>query len=159
MAQTTGAISVAGYKVEVSTDGASWTDISGQAATVSPDGGDIKVGSQHTAEGSQAVVVTSNKQEPITLNVKALYTEVTGEAWKVVDAIYRGDDKRLYLRYSPAGGNAGDLRFVTAVNGAAAAVPLVSCLPPDVDAGGEDPAMFEFSVMTPGLLSESVPEA
>lgn len=159
MAQTTGAISQAGYKVEVSTNGTSWTDVSGSAATVSPDGGDIKVGSQHTAEGGQAVVVTTNKAEPITLTVKALYTEEAGEAWAVVDAVYRGDDKRLYLRYSPAGGNEGDLRFVTAINGAAAAVPLVSCLPPDVDAAGEDPAMFEFSVITPGLLSEEVPAA
>jgi hypothetical protein len=157
MAQTTGAIAQAGFKVEVSTDGSSWTDVSGTAATVAADGGEIKVGNQHTAEGDQAVVVSSNKAEPITLTAKALYTEAVGEAWAVVDAVYRAADKRIYMRYSPAGGNEGDLRFVTAVGGVAAAVPLVSCLPPEMDAGGEDPAMFEFSVMTPGLLSEAVP--
>lgn len=159
MAQTTGGISPAGFTVDVSTDGSSWTEVSGTAATVEVDGGDIRVGSQHTAEGSQAVVVTSNKQEPITLKIKAMYTEVTGEAWKVVDAIYRSDDKRLYARYSPKGGNDGDLRFVTAANGVAAPAALVSCLPPDGDVDDEDPAMFEFSVMTPGLLSETVQEA
>lgn len=159
MAQTTSGISQAGYKVEVSTDGASWTDVSGAAATVGLDGGDIKVGSQHTAEGSQAVVVTTNKAEPITVTIKALYTETVGEAWKVVKAAYDAASKVIYLRYSPAGGNPGDTRFAAAVGGVAAAVPLVSCLPPDVDAGGEDPAMFEFSVMTPGLLEEVVPES
>lgn len=156
MAQTTGAISQAGFQVEVSTDGNSWTDISGQGATVGLSGGDAKVGSQHTAEGDQAVVVAANKVDPITVTVKALYTETASEAWKIVDARFQGADKSLYVRWSPAGGGVGDLRYSAAVGGAAAAVPLVSCLPPELDAGGEDPAMFEFSVMAPGLISAAV---
>lgn len=159
MAQTSNAVSAAGFRVEVSTDGASWTNVSGEAANVTLDGGDVKVGSQHTAEGDQAVVVSTQKTEPVTVTVKALYTETAGEAWKVVDAVYRGADKRLYLRWSPRGGAAGDLRFFAAVAGVAAAAPLVSCLPPDLDAASEDPAMFEFSVMTAGVGSEAVPES
>lgn len=156
MAQTTAAISQAGFKAEVSTDGSNWTDISGQACTVTEDGGDVKVGSQHTATGAEAVVVSTNKVEPKTLTVKALYTEEATEAWKVVRAQYAATNKVIYLRYSPNGGNPGDLQYTTAVAGVAAAVPIVSFVTPELDAGAEDPAMFEFSVMTPGLLEATV---
>jgi hypothetical protein len=156
MAQTTDAISVAGFKAEVSPDGTSWTDISGTAATVAVDGGDAKVGVQHTAEGGQPVVVPANKTEAVTVTVRALYTETTGEAWKVVDAAYQGADKKIFLRWSPAGGATGDLQYTTAAGGAAAAGAIVNCLPPELDAGGEDVAMFEFSVMAAGLVSAAV---
>lgn len=159
MAQTTNAISQAGFKVEVSSDGSSWTDVSGASGTVQLSGGDVKVGSQHTADGSQAIVVTSNKTEPIEVTIKTLYTETAGEAWKVVKAAYDAANKVIYLRWSPKGGGAGSARFTTAAGGVAAAAPLTSCLPPDLDAAGEDPAMFEFSVMAAGLLEDTVPEA
>ncbi len=156
MAQTTAAISQAGFKVEVSTNGSSWTDISGQACTVTEDGGDVKVGNQHTAYGSEAVVVSTNKTEPRTLTVKSLYTEEATEAWKVVRAQYVATTKTIYMRYSPKGGNPGDLQYTCAVGGVAAAVPIVSFVAPELDASAEDPAMFEFSVMTPGLLEATV---
>lgn len=156
MAQTTDAISMAGFKAEVSSDGTTWTDVSGMAATVTVDGGDAKVGTQHTAEGSQPVVVPANKTDAITVTVRSLYTETSGEAWKVVEARYQGTDKTLWLRWSPAGGAVGDLRFNTAVGGVAGAGAIVSCLPPELDAGGEDPAMFEFSVMAPGYISAAI---
>lgn len=156
MSQTTDAISSANFKVEVSSDGSSWTDISGAGATVTVDGGDIGVGSQHTASGSEAVVVSNRKRDPRTITVRALYTETAGEPWKVVYAAYVGADPSIYLRYSPNGGGAGDLQYTTAVGGAAAAVPIKSCSMPQLDAGSEDPAMFEFSVITPGLLEATV---
>lgn len=156
MAQTTTAMSQANFEVEVSNDGTSWTSIAGQATTVSLSGGEQKIGSQHTADGEQAVVVGANKVEPITVTVKTLYTETSAEAWKLVKARYDGTAKTIFLRYSPGGGDSGDLRYSCAVGGAAALVPIVSCLPPDMDAGAEDLAMFEFAVMTPGLLEATI---
>lgn len=156
MAQTTGGMSRANYKVEVSTDGTAWTDISGANATVQADGGDIGVGSQHTAASGEAVVVSNKKREPITVTASCLYTEVTSEPWQVVREVYESDNPLLYVRFSPKGGGAGDLRYTTAVNGVAAAVPLVSCGLPELDVSSEDPAMFEFSVMAPALLKETI---
>lgn len=156
MAQTTDAISGANFKVEVSTDGNTWTDLSGAGATVQVEGGDIGVGSQHTAAGSEAVVVSNRKRDPLTITARCLYTETAAEPWKVVKAAYDGADPSLYMRFSPNGGGAGDLRYTTAVGGTAAAVPIKSCSFPQLDAGSEDPAMFEFSVMTPGLKEETV---
>lgn len=156
MAQTTGAISGANYKVEVSDNGTTWTDISGANASVQIDGGDIGVGSQHTALGSEAIVVSNKKRDPLTITVKAIYTETADEPWTVVREAYEGDNPSIYLRFSPNGGGAGDLQYTTAVGGVAAAVPIKSCGYPQLDAGSEDPAMFEFSVMTPGLLEATV---
>jgi hypothetical protein len=156
MAQTTDAMSGANYKVEVSTNGTAWTDISGANASVSVDGGDIGVGSQHTAAGAEAIVVSNKKKDPLTVTVRCLYTETASEPWKVVKAAYDGADPSLYLRFSPNGGANGDLRYTTAVGGVAAAVPIRSCGYPQLDAGSEDPAMFEFVVMTPGLKEETI---
>jgi hypothetical protein len=156
MAQTTDAMSSANYKVEVSSNGTAWTDISGAGATVSVDGGEIGVGSQHTAAGAEAVVVSSKKRAPRTVNVRCLYTETAGEPWKVVNAAYLAADPKIYVRFSPNGGADGDLRYTTSIGGVAAAVPIVTCGMPELDAGSEDPAMFEFSVMAPGLLEETI---
>ena len=156
MAQTTGGIPVSGFKVEVSTNGSVWTDVSGQAAQVTVEGGDNKVGTQHTAYGAEAIVVSGNKTDPRTVTVRSVYTETTGEAFAVVWAQYAAADKVIYLRWSPQGGGAGDFQYTCAVGGAAAAVPIVSCTLPEQDAGAEDVALFEFSVMTPGLLKSAV---
>lgn len=158
MAQTTGAIPVSGYTVEVSTNGSSWTDISGAAATVSIEGGDNKVGVQHTADGNEALVVSGNKVDPRTVTVRCVYTETAGEAFAVVWAQYEADDKKIYLRWSPKGGADGNFQYACGVGGVAAAVPIVSCTLPEMDAGGEDVALFEFSVMTPGIVKSAVSE-
>ena len=156
MAQTTAGIPVSGFKVEVSTNGSAWTNISGAAATVTIEGGDNKVGTQHTAEGAEAIVVSGNKIDPRTITVRSVYTEESGEAFAVVWAQYVATDKVIYLRWCPKGGGAGDFQYTCAVGGAAAAVPIVSCTLPEQDAGAEDVALFEFSVMTPGLLKSAV---
>lgn len=157
MSQTTTALSRANYKVEVSTNGSSWTNISGAAATVTVSGGEQLVGEQNTADGSAPVVTNANKVSSRDVEVNCLYTETTGEPWKVVTAQYDGASKVIYLRYSPAGGDTGDIRFATASDaGTAFAAPIVNCLPPDLDAGSGDPAMFSFTVKTPKLLQETV---
>lgn len=157
MAQTTGGMPRSGFKVEVSLNGSDWTDISGAAATVAPSGGDQLTGEQNTADGSAPVVVGSNKVGARTLEVNCLYTETAGEPWKIVSNRYNGAVKTIFLRYSPAGGGQGAQRFVCARNDdTAVAVPIVNCLPPEVDAGSGDPAMFTFSVITPKLKEETI---
>lgn len=157
MSQTTGAFAQSNFQVEVSLNGSSWTDISGEVANVTVDGGDQLIGEQHTADGEVPVVVGSNKTEAKTVTVSILYTETTGEAFQIVNDRYDGADKTIYLRYSPAGGGSGAKRFVcVGAAGSAIAVPIINCLPPEVDAGTGDPAMAEFSVRTPDLLKETV---
>lgn len=157
MAQTTSAIPKSNYKVEVSTDGSSWTDISGNGATVEIDGGEQMIGEQQTAAGNVPVVVPSHKTSAVTANVSVLYTETAGEAFKVVWDRYISTNKTLYFRYSPKGGASGDWRYVASNNADSAfACPIISCLPPDMDAGSGDPAMAEFSVTAPKFVREAI---
>lgn len=157
MAQTTGGISRAGYKVEVSTNGSDWTDISGAGATVTTSGGEQLVGEQNTADGSAPVVTGTNKVGSRNVEVRCLYTETSGEAWKVVSARYNGAVKTIYLRYSPAGGGSTTQRFSTANNAdTVVAVPIINCVPPELDAGSGDPALFTFTVITPKLKEETI---
>lgn len=157
MAQTTAANAKSNFVVEVSTDGSAWTNISGQSASVTPGGGDQHTGEQNTADGNAPVVTASNKVAAKTIEVNCLYTETSGEAWKVVTARYEGSAKTIYLRYSPEGGASGDERFTCADDaGTAAAVPIVNCQHPEGDASTGDPLMFTFSVIAPKLLAETI---
>jgi hypothetical protein len=159
MAQTTAAISRAGFEVEVSTDGASWTDISGQAASVTVSGGDQVVGEQLTADGGTPVVTGTNKIAARTVTVRAVYTETNGEAWETVKTRYDGTAKTIYLRWAPKSGIGtvvGNNVFTcTNTAGTTIAVPIVTCQIPELDAASGDPALFEFSVLTPNITESA----
>lgn len=158
MAQTTGAFSKSNYKIEVSVNGSSWTNISGMAADVKTSGGEQLTGEQQTAENQAPVVVASNKTAAVKVDVNILYTETAGEAFQVVWSRYESSTKTIWLRWSPKGGATGDERYVASNNaGTAVACPIVTCLPPDVDANSGDPAMAMFSILAPRLVQEVVP--
>lgn len=157
MAQTTGAIGQGQFVAEVSTDGSSWTNISGQAAQVTPSGGDQLTGSQNTADGSAPVVVGSNKTEAVQAEVRILYTEVSGEAFRVVKARFDGNTKTIYFRYAPKGTDTGNKRYLAADNANNAfACPIINCMPPDLDAGTGDPAMASFTIIFPKWYEETL---
>lgn len=157
MPQTTGAFSPANFQIEVSLNGSSWTDISGSANSVSRDGGDQMTGTQFTANGDVPVVVNSNKRDAVTLTISIIYTEVPGEAFQTVYDRYIGADKTIYLRYAPKGSTVSNKRYVCANSaGTAIPVPIISCLPPETDSASGDPALTEFSVITPNLFQEAI---
>lgn len=158
MAQTTSAFASANFKAEVSLDGSSWTDISGVANDVEVNGGDQQTGKQFTASGKYPVVVYSGKNDMTQVKFSGLYTETAGEGWAIVYARFIGAVPTIFFRYSPQGGATATKRYVTA-NAAdtAAAAVIKTCLPPKVDSGSGDPAMFEFTLETPQMKQEAVP--
>ena len=156
MTQVTGAIAQSVYAVEVSANASSWTSVAGAAAAISFGGGDIPVGEQFTADGEEAIVTTSNKNGPRDITVRCVYSEGASDAWKTVWDLYTGATKKMAVRWSPAGGTASTKRYSTAVAGAAAAVPIVSCSMPEQDSSSGDPLLFEFTVRTPGIYEETV---
>lgn len=158
MAQTTGAATQASFQIEVSIDGSAWTDISGSANNVEVSDGEQMIGEVFTADGSVPVVVGSNKVGSVKLKISALYTNTAGEAWAVVYARFIGTAKTIAVRYSPKGSASANKRYVTSTNANAVQLaPIVSCLPPNVDASTGDPAMLEFSVQTSKLYEEAIP--
>ena len=158
MSQTTGQISKGNNeKVEVSTDGSTWTDISGETTSVKVSGGEQLTGEQHVASGNYPLVTGSNKVGASTVECSFVYTETAGEAFQVVWARYEGSAKSIYMRWSPKGGNVGDERYVcTNDAGVAIPVPIVSCLPPEMESGSSDIALATFSVMAPRIFQEVI---
>lgn len=157
MAQTTTAIPQSNFVLEVSTNGSSWTDISGQSTQVNVSGGDQMIGEQHTADGNAPVVVASNKVAAIQLECNILYTETSGQAFQTVWARYEGAAKTIYVRYAPKGSTSGNERYTASDDaGNSFACPIVSCLPPNTDAGSGDPAMASFTVTCPKLVQATI---
>ena len=111
MAQTTSGMSGADISVGLSTDGTNFTDVSGFANSVEKDGGERVTGNAFTFDGDIAII-KAGKRDPITVTIRGVYTETASEFYDmVVDAYEAGSD--LYARWSPGGGDAGDLGYTT----------------------------------------------
>lgn len=157
MAQTTVAFAQSGYKVEISTDGTTWKDISGVGANVEVAGGEQQIGEQMTATGEYSLVTPGNKIAPYEITIRSVYTEDANEAFTVAYTAFEGADKQIYARWSPAGGAAGKFQFSTSTTGAAAAkVPMVSCTPPNQDANSGAPALFALVLKSPALFKATI---
>lgn len=158
MAQTTTATPQSIAEIEVSTDGTTWQSICGTTASVSFSGGEQMVGEQATQCGDTPVVVASGKVSAITAEFNIVYTETTNEAFDFVQDVWEtAGPKQVYVRYSPGGGDSGDVRFfaTNAAGSAPVAVPIVSALPPDNDDGG-GVLMASFSVIAPWFKRETI---
>ena len=150
MAQTTGGASGVGAKVEFSVNGSSWTDISGSANAVDPGDQSGMSGETYTFSGDEAVV-TAGKTEPAEIDVKIVYTETAGEAFKVVRAQWQTTGRAGYLRWSPNGGSTGQEQYTTSAG------VLISFTWPGVDAGDGKPIMAGFKLKTPKITESTIP--
>ena len=147
MAQTTDAISARAYKIEISTDGSSWTEISGYANTIAPGGGARMAGDAYTFDGDTAIT-TVGKREPFDITISILYTEGGSDPVETI----RGWDEaatQVYVRYSPAGGATGDFQYTA--QGYFTEAPK-----PEGDASSGDPVLVEMVFHTPELVKSVV---
>lgn len=111
MAQATNAMSWANAKIEISTNGSSWTAISGFTNSLQVGGGERAMGEFFTGDADYPIV-TSGKRSMIELTVKVVYSEGAGEAFSVVLDAYQ-NNTNIWLRWSPAGGTTGQFQFTT----------------------------------------------
>lgn len=156
MAQTTGAISGKDLKIEVSSDGSTWTNISGSANSVNPGEQTRMTGETYTGDGAGAII-TSGKREPMEVEVRIVYTETSGEAFATVKARHESADGSMYLRYSPKGGQTGEYQYTSATGDGVAAAGIVSGFTyPETDAGSGDPILAGFKLKVPALLQAAV---
>lgn len=157
MAQSTSAIGQGRFTPEVSTDGVTWTDIGGSTAQVTPSGGDQLTGSQQVAQGAAPIVIGSGKTEAVQAEVRILYTETAGEAFRVVKTAFDGANKTIYFRYAPKGTGSGNKRYLAAYDaGGAFPCPIINCMPPELDASSGDPAMASFTIIFPKWAEETI---
>ena len=151
MAQTTGAMTGAMGKVEVSTDHLTWSDISGSSQSIDAVEFTRLNGSAHTFDGDYAVL-TFGKQPPTEVTVNVLYTEVTGEAFlRAVSALK--NNTAFYVRWQALTGTAAGTyyRYFTAGTAKVSSVSL-----PGNDASSGEPLMVSFTVMAGGVDYETV---
>lgn len=150
MAQTTASMSPCAAKVEMSFDGAAWVDISGHSAQVSPSPQTRMTGTAYTFDGDTAII-KSGKREPVEVEVKIIYTEVDADAFDQVRARFEVDcGEDTYIRWSPAGGNAGDQEYSTGC-------AIVNSFEwPGVEAASADPIPVSFKVTTGEIDTEVV---
>lgn len=150
MAQTTAEMSGVNAQIEVSSDGAAWTDVSGSANKVDPGDQSRMTAEDYTFDGDQALI-TRGKLEPMEISVQAIYTETAGEAFEFLRALHEttgGSD--CYVRWSPGGGNSGDYLF-TSLKG-----QLATFQYPAAEAGEAAPILVEFTVIVPSVTQSAI---
>jgi len=111
MAQVTAQTAGATFYAAVSTDGSSFTDISGAATMVEPQTAERKHGEGWTGEGD-IPVLTYGKREPQMWELMVIYTKTAGQAYKLLHSAFY-NNTRLDLRYCEEGNTTGNDRFTT----------------------------------------------
>jgi|FLYN01.1.fsa_nt_gi hypothetical protein len=148
MPQTTDAISARNVKIEFSTNGTSWTDISGSANAIDSTEQPRMSGESYTASGDTAIV-TGGKREPIELEIKIVYTETAGEAFEVVRAAHDSDGVG-YLRWSPKGGTTGQKQYTTGKG------VITGFTYPPIDTSSGDPILGGFKLKVPSITPSTI---
>jgi hypothetical protein len=149
MAQTTNAMSGRNCYIALSTGGTTFTDISGFANSVEPDGGERQTGSVHTAD-TDYPIITAGKRDAITVKVKAVYTEVTTDPYTVVKTAYEAASA-LWVRWAPKGNTSGNLGFTTA-SGIVKTAPYAGVS----DVSNGEALMIEFDLETPYITPAAI---
>lgn len=105
------AITMKNCKVEFSTGGTSWTDVSSDANAVMVDGFELDTDNQPVFNQAKRIQ-TAGGFAIGTVKVRALYAESTSGAWGMAQSAH---DNRtpLYIRWSPQGGSTGNYHYTT----------------------------------------------
>jgi hypothetical protein len=149
MAQTTGSLSWANCKIELSKDaGVSWKDISGFTNSIAVDGGERATAEFFTALGD-IPIVTAGKRGLIEITAKCVYTEDAADAPFIM--VHEGSEAQtpLMIRWSPKGGLSGNFRFTSSAG---------QCVKPVYPQGAADSAdaiPVEFTIKC-GSITKSV---
>ncbi len=151
MAQTTLATSSRNAVVEISTDGSTWTDISGYAQSVSPGDGTRLTGTAHTFDGNGPIIV-AGKLDAQESTVGIVYTEDTNGAYDRAKNAFDSTNSTLYLRVAPDGNTTGNFRF-TSTKGVITQMPAFH----ELDASSGDVQMVEFTVQHGGWTKAAIP--
>lgn len=141
MPQTTNQVALGCGKLEISTDGSAWTDISGESQSIEGTEQTRISGELYTFDGDTALP-GGGKREPMEIVVNIVYTEADAEAYETVREIFEGTgcDATLYLRWSPRGGSAGHEQITTGAGN------IISFTYPMMDASAGGPILVGFTV-------------
>jgi len=135
-------------KVEVSTNGTTWTDVSSSMAAVEMDGGERDVGSV-TAFGQDYPSVGVGPRKEVKVKLKVIYDEGTSGAFETLRAAYE-NGTNVYVRWSPLGGTSGKFQYATDPG----YVTVFSY--PSGESESANPILVEVEVVTPKVTKSVV---
>lgn len=110
MAQVTDHTTLRNVKVELSLDGSTWIDISGEANSVEPSGGKRKVAELEPVLAGRPVLFVG-QSEAVDLKVKVIWRESPAAASAALHLAYE-QRMPVFLRYAPKGAGAS-IRYRT----------------------------------------------
>ena len=148
MAQTTTALAATNAKIEFSTNGSTWYDISGSSNAIDPGEQERQSGEEYTLDGDYAII-TGGKFQPLEITVKVMFTPTTGEAWLRASAAFVAKSD-VYIRWSPQGG-ANGTKLYTSDKGI-----LTKLQWPMSDATDAKPLLVSFTVKTPKVTESTI---
>jgi hypothetical protein len=149
MAQATGAISFKDAYIAISSNGSTWTDISGYSNMVQVAGGERQSAEFFTADGDTPIF-TVGKRGTFDLTVNCVFVEPhSSTPAETIRSAYEGATD-LYVRWVPAGNTTGNARY-TAGPG-----KILSPVYPAGDASTPDPIALEFTIKTLTITKDEV---
>lgn len=151
MAQVTGQTTGADFYAAVSTDGSSYTDISGAATMVEPKTRERKHGERFSGEGDYPVKAYG-KQEAQEWELTVIYTKTAGQAYALLKTAYAAKT-RLNLRYAPEGNTTANDRFTLSGSD----VRVVELDFPTSDASEENPVVVKALFAGGTYTEDTVP--
>lgn len=150
MAQTTASTSARNAVIEVSSDGSSWTNISGVANSCSSGDGSRMTGTANTFDGDGTIIV-AGKLEAQESTLKIIYTE-DGTGYNVLLGYFNSTNSTCYLRVAPNGSTTGNYRH-TSGKGVITGFPQFAPL----DASSGDVQAIEMTVQHSGWTKAAIP--
>jgi hypothetical protein len=149
MAQTTGSITGALGKIEISfDDGATFVDISGSTSSIDAIEYARANGTKATFQGDFSIV-TIGKQIPTMITINCLYTETSSESTALaVGNIKSNTPCDLRWQYADVTAVVGAkyLQYITLGKSR-----IVKAALPEINAESGEPAMLAFTVSAPGI--------
>ena len=149
MAQITDHISLQDADIFYSTDGSSWTEISGEANSITADGFERAYGETATFEGAGPLVKTG-KAGSGTVTARVAYRENASGLYAIALTAFT-NATALYLRWIPKGATQNNYRFTTS-SGLVLRQPL-----PTGSAESGDVAMIDIAVRCGSVTKDAVP--
>jgi len=135
--------------VEISTNGTSWTNISGATNALEPDPVKRKFGEAYVF-GAADPGVTVGKNESVEIKMSVLFTQGASDAFATVKAAF--DNKTdVYFRWTPFGNVAGNARFTTGAG------KVLEFMYPKINAESADAIMCELKIRAAGITQDATP--
>ena len=148
MTQTTDAMSWEDAYVEVAvTTNSTFYDISGSTNTVDATGGDVATATAYT-HGTFEPLVGYGPAALVEVNVNALYTEVSGEAFDRIRTAYKNRSD-VWLRWTPKGNVGSVKRYVTTTG------RITKFKDPSGEAGTANFVVMPFTVTAPKINQDT----